>query len=80
MIIANMYEAKTQLSKLVQKALAGEDVVLAKSGKPLVKLVPTGTDSHERTFGLLKGKIEMSEDFNEFSEELEIMFREYLPD
>jgi len=80
MIIANMYEAKTQLSKLVQMALAGEDVILAKSGKPLVKLVPTGTDSHKRTFGLLKGKIKMSEDFNGFSEELETKSKEYLLD
>ena len=80
MIIANMYEAKTQLSKLVEKALAGEDVVLAKAGKPLVKLVPTATDLPKRTFGLLKGKIKVSEDFNDFSEELEIMFKEYLPD
>ncbi len=80
MIIANMCEAKTQLSKLVQRALAGEDVVLAESGKPLVKLVPTGMDSPKRTFGMLKGQTEVSEDFNDFSEELEIMFKEYLPD
>ena len=41
MIISNMYEAKTRLSQLVQKALEGEEVILAKFGKPLVRLVPT---------------------------------------
>ena len=44
MIISNMYETKTRLSQLVQKALEGEEVVLAKSGKPLVRLVPTNTE------------------------------------
>jgi prevent-host-death family protein len=37
---ANLYEAKTQLSKLVSRALAGEEVVICRAGKPLVRLVP----------------------------------------
>ena len=80
MIISNMYEAKTRLSQLVRKALEGEEVILAKSGKPLVRLVPTKPEPIKRKFGLLKGKIRISDDFNEFSEELETMFRDYLPE
>ncbi len=40
MKIVNMHEAKTKLSKLVEEALAGEEIILAKAGKPLVRLVP----------------------------------------
>ena len=78
MIIANMYEAKTRLSQLVQQALDGEEVVLAKAGKPLVKLVPTD-QNREIKFGLMKGKIRIADDFNESSVELEEMFKDYLP-
>ena len=78
MIIANMYEAKTCLSQLVQQALDGEDVVLAKAGRPLVKLVPT--DRKKRIqFGLMKGKIKIADNFSETSTELGEMFQEYLP-
>ncbi len=78
MIIANMYEAKTRLSQLVQQALDGEDVILAKAGKPLVKLVPID-QKKEIKFGLMKGKIKIADDFNETSAELEEMFKEYIP-
>jgi prevent-host-death family protein len=78
MIIANMYEAKTRLSQLVQQALDGEEVILAKAGKPLVKLVPT---DHKKKikFGLMKGKIKIADDFNEASAEIKEMFKEYMP-
>jgi antitoxin (DNA-binding transcriptional repressor) of toxin-antitoxin stability system len=78
MIIANMYEAKTRLSQLVQLALDGEEVVLAKAGKPLVKLVPTGQKKKIR-FGLMNGKIKIADDFNETSAEFEEMFKQYMP-
>ncbi|NQU64059.1 MAG: type II toxin-antitoxin system Phd/YefM family antitoxin [SAR324 cluster bacterium] len=78
MIIANMYEAKTRLSQLVQQALDGEEVILAKAGKPLVKLVPIDQKKKIK-FGLMKGKIKIADDFNETSTELEEMFKEYLP-
>ena len=48
----NMHDAKTNLSKLVEQALSGEDVVLAKNGKPLVRLVPISTDEDMRPLGL----------------------------
>ena len=77
MIIANIYEAKTRLSQLIQQALDGEEVILAKAGKPLVKLVPT--DQKKIKFGLMKGKIKIADDFNETPAELEEMFKEYMP-
>lgn len=45
---ANLYEAKTQLSKLVSRALAGEEVVICRAGKPLVRLVPVETAKPRR--------------------------------
>ena len=48
----NMHEAKTHLSKLVNQALEGEDIVLARSGKPLVRLVPVDAPSDQRPMGL----------------------------
>lgn len=78
MIIANMYEAKTRLSQLVKQALEGEEVILAKAGKPLVRLVPAGQKKKIK-FGLMKGKIKIADDFNENSSELNEMFKEYMP-
>lgn len=53
----NMHEAKTNLSKLVDQALKGEDVILARSGKPLVRLVPVDTPSDQRPMGLHATKL-----------------------
>jgi prevent-host-death family protein len=63
---ANMHEAKTHLSKLVQQALNGEEVVIAKNGVPLVKLVPCQPEKKLRPApGLWKGKIWIADDFDE---------------
>ena len=57
----NMYDAKTRLSELVQKALAGEEVIIAKGGKPMVRLTPTtipsGSPEKRDFFGCMKGEI-----------------------
>jgi prevent-host-death family protein len=60
----NVHAAKTQLSRLIDKAAAGEDVVIAKNGTPVVRLVPVRPTSRRRGFGALKGKIRVSEDFD----------------
>jgi prevent-host-death family protein len=44
----NLYEAKTSLSKLVEKAAAGEEVIIAKAGKPMVRLVPVEAETKEK--------------------------------
>jgi len=60
----NVHEAKTQLSKLIEEVLAGEDIVIARSGKPAVALVPVMLEKKEITFGLLRGKFEIGDDFD----------------
>jgi len=59
----NMHEAKSNLSQLVEAAVLGEKVIIAKSGKPVVQLVPC-KPAAQRVFGALKGKIHMSLDFD----------------
>ena len=62
--IVNMHEAKTQLSKLVAKVLAGEDVIIAKSGTPVVRIVPVHDHPKPRTPGQYAGKIHIADDFD----------------
>lgn len=59
----NLYEAKTQLSALVDAAAAGAEIIIAKNGKPMAKLVPI-RDAARRKPGRNKGKIWMSDDFD----------------
>lgn len=68
-----MHEAKTQLSKLVARAEAGEDVVIARDGRPAVRLTPIREQDTwpSRVAGMWKGQIWMSEDFDEPMPELE---------
>ncbi len=61
--IINMYDAKTNLSKYVDRAAQGEEIWIGKYGKPLAKLVPMS--QQPRKLGALKGKIWMSDDFDE---------------
>lgn len=70
MLKVNMYEAKTQLSKLVERVLAGESVIIAKFGMPVVRLVPTSIEHRQRRPGLLEGKIRMAPDFDQTREEI----------
>lgn len=74
MQVLNIHQAKTNLSKLIEKALSGEIVIIAKSGKPVVKLVAYKEKLKPRTPGLWKGKIWMSSDFNEEDEEINKLF------
>lgn len=66
----NMHEAKTRLSVLVEEAIAGEEVVIAKSGVPMVRLVPVQRDTAPRKPGRFKGKISVSSDFEQTPEEV----------
>jgi len=68
----NMHEAKTQLSRLVERALDGEEVVIARAGKPLVRIVPVG-DSPEkqrrRPLGILNVNVPDSAFFDPLPDE-----------
>ena len=73
----NMHEAKTHLSKLVAKAVKGEPFVIAKAGKPLVKVTAIDEPDMkpERRIGFLEGKIQVPDDFDEMGrDEIEEMF------
>jgi prevent-host-death family protein len=61
----NIFEAKTNLSKLIQMAENGEDVVIARAGKPVARLTQLKPDKRPIVFGLLKGKIHVSDDFDD---------------
>jgi len=74
MQLVNIHNAKTNLSKLIEKVVAGEDVTLAKAGKPVAKIVAYKEKVKPRKLGLLKGKIWISDDFNEEDEEINKMF------
>jgi prevent-host-death family protein len=60
----NLYEAKTQLSKLVDQAAAGTDVIIARAGKPVARLTRLAEPKRKIRFGLLKGKIKIAKDFD----------------
>lgn len=74
MLITNIYEAKTNLSKLIEYVLSGKEVVIAKAGKPVVKLVSYLPSKEKRKPGLLKGKIMIPDDFDDESEEINKLF------
>lgn len=60
----NIYEAKTRLSQLVDQAAAGEDVVVSRSGKPLVRITRLEAPKRQVKFGVLKGKVTVASDFD----------------
>jgi antitoxin (DNA-binding transcriptional repressor) of toxin-antitoxin stability system len=74
MHIVNISEAKTHLTQLVKRVLAGEDIVIARQGEPMVRLSVYQTDLTPREGGQWRGKVWMSEDFNAPDPELEALF------
>jgi prevent-host-death family protein len=60
----NIHEAKTHLSRLLEQVAAGEEVIIAKAGKPLARLVPLANAARPKKLGQLKGKITVPDDFN----------------
>jgi prevent-host-death family protein len=65
----NIHEAKTQLSRLVDRAARGESFVIAKAGKPLVKVSALDAPVKPQRLGFLKGEIEVPDDFDRMGEE-----------
>ncbi|MCX5808794.1 MAG: type II toxin-antitoxin system Phd/YefM family antitoxin [Proteobacteria bacterium] len=64
-LIVNIHDAKTHFSKLLNRVGTGEEVVIAKAGKPLARLVPINKSIQTRTPGSAKKYVFMTEDFNE---------------
>jgi prevent-host-death family protein len=63
-MLVNIHEAKTHFSKFINQALKGEEIVIAKDGKPLIRLVPYTEETEVRKGGQFKGLIQISEDFD----------------
>lgn len=70
----NIHEAKTHFSRLLERVEKGEELVIARNGRPLAKLVPYAEEREPRKLGLLKGKIWVADDFDEVDEEIVRMF------
>ena len=64
MTIVNIHKAKTHLSRLVDEAAAGAEIIIAKAGKPMARLTPISTPVRKKRLGLLRGKIKVPHDFN----------------
>lgn len=65
MVEVNIHEAKTHLSRLLSRVAAGEEVVIAKAGKPVARLMPYKEKPRNRVPGMDKGRIWISDDFDE---------------
>ena len=61
----NMHEAKTRLSRLVERVEAGEEIIIARAGRPAARLVPFKPASGRRRLGLLDGRFEIPDNFND---------------
>ncbi len=72
----NIHEAKTHLSRLVDRAAAGEEIVIARAGKPLARLVAYAPPAKPRTLGTARGQIWIAPDFDEVDEEITRLFEE----
>jgi prevent-host-death family protein len=75
----NVHQAKTHLSKLLGRVILGEEVIIAKAGTPIAKLVPISGEKRKFNFGSAKGEFVVPEDFNEPDAEIEDLFYKPLP-
>jgi prevent-host-death family protein len=66
----NIYDAKTQLSRLIDRAAGGEEIVIARNGRPVARLVALGEARRPIRFGLARGQIWIAPDFDDLPEEL----------
>jgi len=65
----NIHAAKTHLSRLVEDAAAGEEIVIAKAGKPIARLCPLGEPKRKRMLGRLGGKLVVPDNFDRLYED-----------
>jgi prevent-host-death family protein len=63
--VVNVHTAKTHFSRLLDEAAAGAEIIIAKAGKPVAKLVPLNAQAPRRRLGLLAGKAVVPEDFDQ---------------
>jgi prevent-host-death family protein len=63
--LVNMHEAKTHLSRLVERVERGEEILIARGGRPVARLVPLATRTSHREPGLWRGRVRLAPDFDE---------------
>jgi prevent-host-death family protein len=68
--VVNMHDAKSSLSRLVERAASGEEILIAKHGKPVARLTRIPAERKEIPWDIYKGKITMSDDFDAPLEEM----------
>lgn len=73
-MIVNVHQAKTHLSRLLQRVASGEEITIANAGVPVARLIPVNVSNSKRELGIDKGKVWISEDFDAPSPEIEAMF------
>lgn len=76
MEVVNVYEAKTHLSRLLDRVLAGEEIVIGRAGKPVARLVPLPkAEPSRRSLGAWRGRVRIADDFDELPEGVAAAFR-----
>ncbi len=70
MIVTNISDAKSQLSSLIEKVMAGQEVIIGKAGRPVAKLVKYEADVERRSPGALRGNIKIADDFDDLPEDI----------
>ena len=63
-VTVNIHEAKTHLSRLLSRVMAGEEIIIARAGKPVARLIPIGDRPTTRVSGSAKGKVVIAPDFD----------------
>ena len=71
----NVYEAKTHLSRLLDRVEAGEEIIIGRAGRPVARLVPYRKSSPRRVPGAWRGKVEIADDFDDLPPDLAAAFR-----
>jgi prevent-host-death family protein len=74
-VSVNVYEAKTHLSQLLDRAAAGEEIIIARAGRPVARLVALAALSGRRVPGGWRGKVSIAADFDGLPDEIKAAFR-----
>ena len=74
MVSVNVHEAKTHLSRLLVRVASGEEIIIAKAGKPVARIIPESYIAGERPSGMDKGLFTVPDDFDEESDLINEMF------
>ncbi|MEW6753219.1 MAG: type II toxin-antitoxin system prevent-host-death family antitoxin [Candidatus Latescibacterota bacterium] len=75
MEVTNIHDAKTHLSRLIERVARGEEIVIARAGRPVARLVPYAPSTQPRRGGQWRGRVRLAPDFDALPEELARAFQ-----